>query len=541
MVTAFMAEPTTTINMLEDAIRKGKQGNKGYAARAFASVMVSIILNNALVALVYGMRDDDEDETAVEKYMQSFVSNMMDDINPLTYYPFVRDAWSVLQGYDVERTDMSLISDIADSLKGLVKAYSSEDGDISGAWWDIAGSVANIGGIPMQNIRREILGVSNIFDTLSKDFKGRATTKGSMADAIERAMKDSIPVLGWLPGETKSDKLYDAIMSGDTAYVNRLKGSYKDKDGKFSQTKYDMALRTALRENDPRIKEAALAEFNGNSVERMRITKEIEAERYFAQYEKNQVQSWVRGAINAEIIELEKKAKGNATEESTPKEYDDYTVEQYYRAVSTGKKSDADTIYKYLVADKEAEGYLRHEAEDAIATGFATQVGKDYMAGEISRSEAIKLLEENTDKDESDVKKWDFELEYGFSWSEKVRKYRLGVISRQELINAIMDIEDVDRECAETKLAKWEFEEDYPELVDRITYTQYKRWETDGKPNGVSLELFTDVAEFRDDGTSVSVKSQDEVKQYIMSVASDSRTRHALWCCFYKASTSPWH
>ena len=63
MATSFMAEPTTTINMLEDAIYKAKRGNKGYAAKVFASVATSIVLNNALVALVYAMRDDDEDET----------------------------------------------------------------------------------------------------------------------------------------------------------------------------------------------------------------------------------------------------------------------------------------------------------------------------------------------------------------------------------------------------------------------------------------------------------------------------------------------
>lgn len=51
--------------------------NKGYAVKAFASVMTSIVLNNALVALVYGMRDDDEDETYLEKYLESFVSNMV--------------------------------------------------------------------------------------------------------------------------------------------------------------------------------------------------------------------------------------------------------------------------------------------------------------------------------------------------------------------------------------------------------------------------------------------------------------------------------
>lgn len=122
-------------------------------------------------------------------------------------------------------------------------------------------------------------------------------------------------------------------------------------------------------------------------------------------------------------------------------------------------------------------------------------------------------------------------------YSEMSKSKRAGL--KGYLLNAY-ELCGISRADAEEKISKWEFEADHPELGDKITYTQYKRWEADGKPNGVTVDLFIDVAEFRDDGTSDSVKSQDEVKQYIMSVASDRQTRHALWCCFYKASTSPW-
>ena len=107
------------------------------------------------------------------------------------------------------------------------------------------------------------------------------------------------------------------------------------------------------------------------------------------------------------------------------------------------------------------------------------------------------------------------------------------------LLNAY-ELCGLSREDAEERIAKWQYEADYPELADEISYTQYRRWETDGKPNGVSFEMFAEVAEFRDDGTSNSVKSQEEVALYISAVTSDRRLRHALWCCFYKASTSPW-
>jgi hypothetical protein len=44
--------------------------------------------------------------------------------------------------------------------------------------------------------------------------------------------------------DSKQGKLYDAIVNGDTAYIERLKSGYKDDKA------YETAVRKALREND---------------------------------------------------------------------------------------------------------------------------------------------------------------------------------------------------------------------------------------------------------------------------------------------------
>lgn len=58
----------------------------------------------------------------------------------------------------------------------------------------------------------------------------------------------------------------------------------------------------------------------------------------------------------------------------------------------------------------------------------------------------------------------------------------------------------------------------------------------------MSVELFAEVAEFRDeDGSS---KSQEEVADYINSLPISTSQKDALWCCFWKESTldkAPWH
>ena len=479
MVTSFMAEPTTSINMLEDAILKGKRGNKRYASRAFASVAVSVILNNALVALVYGARDDDDDETFAEKYMQAFVSGMLDDLNPLTYYPYLKDMWSLLQGYDIERADMSLVSDLADAMKGMVTAYTSEDGDAVGAWHDLAGTIANIGGVPMQNITRDINGTVNFFETAIEDANGRDTTWGSMGDALEDTVKNSLPVVGWFPSETKADKLYDAIISGDTAYVNRLKGSYKTEDA------YHNAVRKALRENDPRIKEAAIAGYNGNPSERVRIAKLIIADGFD--------QDDVVAAINAEVNDMK------PDEPSEPKKKGFYTASDFATEIANGDQATAYAAKEDIIATAQKNGKTEEEAKKSFVSSAKTELKKLFKAG---------------------------------------------TISEQKLIDTLVNFCDMEYDDAEKYAGGAAFEVAYPELDGVITYTQYQRWESDGQPRGVPLEMFVDVASFRDDGTSNSVKSQEEVALYISSVTSDTYLRDALWCCFYNESTlknAPWH
>jgi len=387
MATSFMAEPTTTINMIEDALVKAKKGDKRYAARAFSSAAVSVILNNALVAVVYGARDDDDDETYLEKYSQAFVSNTLDDINPITYYPFLRDMWSLLQGYDIERTDMSLVGDVADALKGLAKAYTSENGDVAGAWWDIAGSVANIGGIPAQNIDRDVKGAINFVKTLIEDASKRDTTWGSMSDALGEAVRNSLPVIGWLPGETKRDKLYDAIVNGDDTYVGRLKRGYKD------ESAYRQAVRKALRENDYRIKRAADAKVSGDLNEYLRLAKEIIAEKCFTQDD-------VVAAINAEINAMTSSGNGSTSAKVTGMfKADDFAV-----AITQGDAEMASAIKDDIIQTAKKNGKTAEEAEKSFASAVSASCKEMFDAGEMTEEEVINALTQFCGKTHKEAK-----------------------------------------------------------------------------------------------------------------------------------------
>lgn len=289
MLTAFMGESTTTINMMEDALRKGLKGDVKYAAKVTGAVFTSLVLNSLLSSFVYAVRDDDEDEFFYEKWAQSFAVEILDGINPLTYYPMLKDIWSVFQGFDIERADMSLVTSLAEAMTKLVQLYSkdtdsmnpaqleSHEQKLRDAWWGMVDYAAALTGIPVKNVRRDINGILNSFKTISMDLTDRDASWGALLDKTWDQVKNAIPVIGWMPDETMADKLYDATVNGDEAYRKRLESTYED------QNSLNTAIRKGLRENDTRIWEAAIA-WNENDLERyMALAREIVKERHFSQ------------------------------------------------------------------------------------------------------------------------------------------------------------------------------------------------------------------------------------------------------------------
>ena len=543
MWTAFMAEPTTTINMVEDALRKGRKGDKGYAARTMGAVLGSVILNSLLVSLVRAMRDDDEDETWLEKYAQSFATEILDGINPLTYYPFLKDIWSALQGFDIERSDMSLITSLTEALTKLVQVYSKDtDGmdedqlaayhkSLSGAWWNVADYVTALAGIPVKNVRRDINGAINMVETIGADLTDRDTSWGSLLDRTWDEMKNSIPVVGWFPDKTAADKLYKATVSGDTAYQKRLASSYA------TESALNSAIRKGLRNNDSRIWEAAMA-WNNNDLESYkRIAREIISEGHFSQDN-------VVMAIRAEADAM----APDEAETSTSKAKGLFTAEKFAVAVSQGNDTMAAAIKADIMETAQRNGKTAEEAESSFASSAKSEMKELFLTDGINANRVIDALTTYCDYSEEKatetVTKWRAEKETGIVYDDIDDAFKDGEISAAEARDMYITYGGYSAEDAAEKVDKLAFEREYPELSERITYTQYKRWEADGKPNGVDVEVFTDVAEFRDDGTSDSVKSQEEVAAYINSLPISTAQKDALWCCFWKESTlkkAPWH
>jgi hypothetical protein len=355
MLTAFMAEPSTTLNMLWDSGVQGKRsGSVGGFVKATAgtssAIVASIVFNAALKSIVTAMRDDDEDESYAEKYVESFVGNTADGLNPLTYIPFVKDVVSIFKGYDVGRMDMDLFAD----LKYAIDAFDSDSKSEYEKWSGLIGAISAFFGVPIKNVERDVRGAYN---TIKSFAEGEKTTGAGIKDAIHKG----------LTGEKTSNtqQLYDAIMSGDQAQIDRIKSRFENQD------KIDSAIKTALRENDSRIREAAQARMDGNIAEYTRIAKEIIAEGNFEQ-------DIVVGAINAEInaIKREESKANGTTEESSEATEDEvtsiYKANDINEAFDNGDTALAMEIIEDLIATKVANGMEEKNARSSLRSSMTS-------------------------------------------------------------------------------------------------------------------------------------------------------------------------
>ena len=419
---SFMNEPNTVANMAESAVRAATRGDWKKGAKTAAVVLHSIIFTNVLKSIIYAMRDDDEDETYIEKYLEAITGGMMDDFNPLNYIPVARDVWSVAQGYDVERADMAIVSDAIGALNNVIKNAKKDTEDmteeelaefdkkVTEANWNLVESLAAFFGIPVKNVRREINGVIDHAKIASAN--AGKTTGLSAWDKVYDSVIGSIPFMQ--NKHTKGDKLYDAIMAGDDAYLSRLKSTYKTDDA------YQNAVRKALRENDSRIKEAAQAQINGDPSERVRIAKLIIADGFD--------QDDVVMAINAEINAMTK----SESDSDTTKVKGLYKTEDFVREFANGDVTSLDVIRDDILDTEQKNGKTLEAAEDYFASGVRSEAKDAYLGGSLDDATAKKLLVEYAGMDEEDavsrVDYWSFcknNPEYADDLAESdVNKYK---------------------------------------------------------------------------------------------------------------------
>lgn len=498
-VTAFMAEPTTTANMVYQAIQDFRHGDRTGAARSLASVGTAIVLNSLLASLVYASRDDDEEKTWLEKYLKSFTAEMIDGVNPLGYIPVVKDIFSVFQGYDVIRSDMSQWADLAKTLQKFTKAWKSygeaDEDDREArkealkkagiASTNLLASILNLGGIPLRNLLREIQGGVNIVKDIQRELPSDSRTKGY---AIWEALNEYMPTI-MRSDDGKSKQVYKAVTSGSAAWVNRLKSTYKNEDT------FNRAVVTALVNNDSRIREAARAAVSGNSAERDRLAKEIVKEGHFTE---EQVEAAIEkrigqlpGASYDDMLDALRNGGDVKAAQAALAKYG-YTQTQMENKVKSAAKEwyqvgviSAIDARKML---RDYGGMLTRDAQATVQKWTALlstgtdfdEIQDEYLNGNLSRSRAVELYVKFGGRSQADaeaaVKKWDCEKDLGVRYDDLKDAYLGGDISADRVLSAMMKYGGVKEDSARATVEAYKWIRQHPKTeldVGQVkTYTK---------------------------------------------------------------------
>ena len=261
MATAFMAEPTTSLNMLVDAVYQVKNGNapKSYGARVVGSLVAAAALNAILQSIVTAARDDDDDKTYLEVYLGQLLPNMWSNLNPAGQLPMLKDAISIFMGYDVSRADMNLLIDLRDAVQAMDSDTISTGQKIN----RLAGALSAFVGLPYKNVARDVQSVFNVIHKAALDMHTGATgTKEVFNDEMKGQLliDDLLEKFGieMFPDTDKSAKLYKAVSTGDQETIDRMQREAGDDET------FNRMLVAAVKANDQNAGKAAQAHLEGD-------------------------------------------------------------------------------------------------------------------------------------------------------------------------------------------------------------------------------------------------------------------------------------
>ena len=547
MLTSFMAEPTTTINMMGSAVQDIRGKNFKTAGKKISSVAAALILNSLLASLVYAARDDDEEKTYLEKYLSSLASELVDGVNPITYYPGFKDVWSIVQGYDVERNDMSLVSDMynatqkaTDSWKKFLETDPEDEeakkenlGKFGIASLDAAAGLLNMGGIPLKNVLRELRGVKNTYETVSTPRASDSYTRGK---AIWDGIQENIPAI-FRGSNGKTERLYHAIVNGSQAEQERLKTTYS------TEQKFESAIVTALADQDSRIRQAAKEKAAGNAKEAERILAEIEAE---GNFNRKQIQS----AFEKQLKKVPGGSKESVKEQYLNGEIDRTAAIKQLNGVLGMRKKDAEEQVTQWNSVRDT-GIEYDEIRDS------------YLNNSLTESKAAQMLVRYGGKSEDAAKKtvreWGCKKDLDVNYSEVKEAFIDGEITEQQLKNALVRYGGKDAEEAEETVNAYRWQKQHPDsdLSSEQVLAYTKELDELGKSieeTGIQPNVFADYRSRRTectgvdadgDGKTDSGSKKKEILSLINSLPiSDSQKDALYYDNGYAASglkKAPWH
>ena len=396
MATSFMSEPTKTYNMMRNSmvavIKDNTPENRKKVVRTFMTLVANGVCVAAAAGLVDMLRDDDDDETLLEKWLQAFrgdfteaesvsdyilaaiSSNLGNSFNPLGYIPYMKDIFSVIQGYTVERTDISWLNDLVKSGKNLMR-YMEGDSNytLNAVLMDAAGSLSKATGIPINSAKRDILAIKNTIVNYTLGL-----------DAQYENQKLTYDV-----GSEKNISMYvkmmlEAKMSGNEQIATRI---YNDMvNGGISNEKIDNKIKTeqvkAIKE-EPEAMEAAKAYNEGRVDDYTRNVEALAKKGYFMANIESAVESLTKPPTEDEET-FETITKDYWKEEGEV-ESADYAL--LFNAYMNGNMEDYEKMWAILNAAGKEDNSIRSSMRSRLKSEY-------WKAKEAGDSQRMQRAEE---------------------------------------------------------------------------------------------------------------------------------------------------
>lgn len=380
MATSFMSEPTKTYNMMRNSmvavIKDNTPENRKKVVRTFMTLVANGVCVAAAAGLVDMLRDDDDDETLLEKWLQAFRgdfseaesvsdyilaaigSNLGNSFNPLGYIPYMRDIFSVIQGYTVQRTDISWLNDLVKSGKNLMRYMSGESNyTLNAVLMDAAGSLSKATGIPINSAKRDILAIKNTIVNY---------TLGLDAQYADKKMTYDV-------GSEKNASMYvkmmlEAKMSGNDEIATRI---YNDMvKGGVSNETIDNKIKTeqvkAIKE-EPEAMEAAKAYNEGRVDDYTRNVEALAKKGYFMANIESAVESLTKPTAEEDEETFETITKDYWKEEGEV-ESADYAL--LFNAYMNGNMADYDKMWSILNAAGKEDNSIRSSMRSRLKSEY---------------------------------------------------------------------------------------------------------------------------------------------------------------------------
>ena len=177
LIGSFMSEPTTTFNQLmaawdkfRIAMKEGSSFSQAWQkhskmlGRTMFYYLLAAAVNTAIEQAMTAYRDDDDYENLKEKYMDGLWETILDNANPLTLIPGVKNLWEQgakkLLGMDTFDEQNVLTEGINTVVDGIQK-ITGEKGTPWGRAYTLAKGLSITTGVPFHPLMREFQALWN--------------------------------------------------------------------------------------------------------------------------------------------------------------------------------------------------------------------------------------------------------------------------------------------------------------------------------------------------------------------------------------------